>query len=218
MKPYMNVDLRPFLPETWREDLEKFATTNTFTVQQDEGGPGSIGYAEAGGIDYKTAMRPELIGEVPWLSYLHEQVIPTLLNLQGYGGLPDDPRAKGTLMPITTAHGISLNVYDPLKKGIEWHRDGADVFLNVILSTGVWVEGTGGRLMVHDGEKVNFVEFPEHGVAVMALTGDYPHCVEKIKDPEMFRLTVMFSYTNPERAGWREDAYNEHFYPGRDDE
>ncbi len=64
VQPYMYVDLNPFLPDTWVQELERFAQTNLFQVKQSEGGPGSIGYQEAGGIDYQTAMMPEISAEL----------------------------------------------------------------------------------------------------------------------------------------------------------
>lgn len=209
-----HVDLRPFLPATWQEEVDKFAASSMFTVRQAGGGPGSIGVDAA--IDYETALRPELVAAMPWLTEVHEQVIPVLMNLSGLGGLAGDPRADGELTPITASHGIVVNVFTPGRQGIEWHRDGADVFLNVILSTDSWDRDTGGRLMVHDGQWVQFKNLAEPGVGVVVLTGDLPHSVEPLKDGSGPRTSLLFSYTNPERSGWREARYNEHFYDGRD--
>lgn len=210
-------DLTPFLPAGWDDDLEKFAATSLFAVQQDEGGPGSIGYKEAAGIEYRTGLKPEISSALPWTVYLHEQVIPVLLGLQGHGGLVGDPRARGEhLVPITSSHGLVVNVFTPGKKGIEWHRDGADVYLNVILSTRRWDADTGGRLLVHDGSAVHALSLDRPGVGLVVLTGDYPHTVEPLTSFDDHRTTLLFSYTNDERKGWREDAYNDHFYAGRD--
>jgi hypothetical protein len=210
------VDLTPFLPQGWAEDLEKFAATSLFPVQQDEGGPGSIGYGADAGIEYRTALKPEITEGIPWVAYLHEQVIPVLLGLQGYGGLAGDPRADGELTPIQGSHGLVVNVFTKGKKGIEWHRDGADVFLNVIVSTRVWDRATGGRLLVHDGREVQALALGAPGKGVVVLTGDYPHTVEPLAYDTAHRVTLLFSYTNPARAAWREDRYNDHFYAGRE--
>jgi hypothetical protein len=207
------MDLRPFLPSTWDRDLEQLLAESSHRVKQVEGGAGSLGYKEAGGVDYAYLMRGALASQLPWTDYLHRELLPVLLGLQGFGGLQGDPRTKRSILPIAEEHGIIANLYNGDRKGIEWHRDGADVWLNILLPTRRFSESTGGCLQIHDGRAVKTYEFMTPGVGLVALTGDFPHVATPLTSLKASRSVLLFSYTNEERQPWREQAYDNHFYP-----
>ena len=218
------MDLRPFLPEDWKEQIETAVLDGARHIQGERGST-SLGYDEDKvGLDFHTAVRHELYSRLPWLQGLYEDLVPMLLGTMGYGGRDNDPRLRGAtgISLIDGEHAVSANVLDPKSKkpGLEWHRDGADVKLALIMTLEDWNGETGGRLAVFlpDEEGNGSVHFKNYEAGHIAVleAADIPHAVEPLRADKK-RICLMFNYTDKERAGWREKGESDYIYGIKED-
>src|SRR5690606_4133225 len=116
------------------------------------------------------------------------------------------------ILCVDGEHAVSANLLRPssTKKGLEWHRDGADVRLALILTTEDWNEKTGGRLMAYINGEVQYCDYEAGWMWVMEAS-EIPHAVEEILvDRE--RICLMFNYTNHEQKDWRPEGETDSFY------
>lgn len=215
------MDLRPFLPEDWKEQIEGAVLRSARHIEGERGST-SLGYDEGKvGLDFHTAVRSELYAELPWLQGLYEDLVPMLLGSMGYGGRDNDPRVKmrgqAGISLIDGEHAVSANILDPKSKkpGLEWHRDGADVKLALIMTLEDWDAETGGRLAVFwpDEEGNGTVHFKDYtaGHIRVVEAADIPHAVEEIRSDRK-RICLMLNYTDQERSGWREKGESDYIY------
>jgi hypothetical protein len=191
--PAARIDLTPFLPEGWAENIKAAAATAR-QVRREGGGPGSLSLGASAGLDYHTLNRPELAaGPAGWLTRLHEEACLRLVRLT----------CHPSLQPVTEPNGISLNVVAPdsaIGGGYEWHVNGTDVLYVVALTIEAWNGKRGGRFLWHDGRRV-WREPLEPGEGLALRSSMHPHAVEPPKDEA--RISVLLAYTVP---GLQRDA------------
>lgn len=186
------LDLTPFLPGGWRDDL-RAAAERARPVRRQGGGPGSLHLGEHAGLDYRTLATDEVLELVPWARGLQADVLPRLLSLV---------TRDFDLGPAVGPHAVTLNVLSPTSElsGLEWHVDGADVEWVVVLSLDPHNEATGGQFLWHDGCGVRREQLaPVEGLA--CRTRVTPHAVEAPRRGE--RVTLMCALTLP---GLRREA------------
>lgn len=208
------IDVRPFMPEDWKEQIEA-AVKSTAQYFETERTLSTLGYDESyTGAALSSSVRTELYSKIPWVKGLYEDLVPVLLGLMGYGGKEGDPRLReeDPILAIDGEHAVSANLLYPgsKKKGLEWHRDGGDVKLALILTLEPWNEETGGRIATWLNGGVQYHDY-EPGFFWVLEASEIPHAVEELRGAKE-RICLMFNYTNPEQLNWRAEGETDSFY------
>lgn len=168
-------------------------------VSRQTGGPGSLGAGGTAGLEYSTLDRDELVGRLPWLDEVHRGALLACLRA-----------ATGEdLTPVLAPHALAMNVLDECR-GYEWHVDGGDTAWVVSLQSRPW--RSSGRFLFHDGQEVVEVA-GEPGWGTALRSARYPHAVEPVLDGR--RVSVLFTYTDPEHRLSREGDLSEYLGQGQ---